>query len=792
MERKEQANRPELLAPAGSFEALKTAVACGADAVYFGCSAFSARAYAKNFAGDELRQAIDYCHLRGVKAHAAVNTLILDREMKEALATVAELYELGVDALIVQDVGLIAALRANFPDLPLHASTQMAVHTPAGVRAVANLGVERAVLAREVSLKDIQAIRQEVPTVELEAFVGGAMCTSVSGLCLFSSLVGGRSGNRGECAQPCRMKFAFEGEQGYLLSMKDLCALDLVGELCELGVASLKIEGRMKRPEYVGASVLAYRAAIDGRGDLNEARKMLLRAFHRGGFSDGYFLERDGKVAPERPGNWGVPVGKLTHNGIDLTLPVVTGDELCVRRPGADEDETVIAKHDLPQGFSRFSGLKGEGLTVYRTVDKAQNDNVLRTARESPRTALAAVALTARCGEPLSFTMRALGQEAAAAGNEVQPAQNAPATPEKLRALAGKLGGTPFSLGTFDCDTDGAAFVPASAVNELRRKAVEELSAKIVAQGRRAHRAPALPPLPTNAEKPERPVLVAQVAALEQAKAAVEGGAQELYVQPRLFTAGNLQRLAAPALEKGLPVFAVLPPVLLGEEEKLAYDAVFSAGPGTFSGAVASNIGNISVLKQEFADVRGDFTLNIANSQSAAAYRALGLGRAALSAELTAAQIRDIINHLPAEVVVYGRLPLMHLLHCPERARRGKCAKDCFVGCSAKPRALTDRRSVEFALLPLTVAPGRCNVQVLNSLPLDGLRVFGPLAACGASAWRLNFTTESGAEVKARLAAYRQALAAGEVRPLERSTAGRFARGFLTAQARLQERRPTT
>lgn len=233
----------ELLAPAGSFESLIAAVQNGADAVYFGTGSFNARASAANFKGEELQRALDYCHARGVDAHITMNTLLLDREFGRALEVAAELYRLGADALIVQDIGLIAALRRCFPDLPIHASTQMTVHNAEGVRACARMGLSRAVLAREVSLEEIRQIRAQ-SSLPLETFVHGAMCVSVSGQCLMSSFLGGRSGNRGGCAQPCRMPCKLGEASGYLLSMKDLCMLEHLEELQLCGVASLKIEGQ--------------------------------------------------------------------------------------------------------------------------------------------------------------------------------------------------------------------------------------------------------------------------------------------------------------------------------------------------------------------------------------------------------------------------------------------------------------------------------------------------------------------------------------------------------------------
>ena len=773
--------KPELLSPAGSFEALIAAVQSGADAVYLGAGSFNARAYAKNFTADELQKAVDYCHVRGVSVHVTMNTLLLDKELEAALQTAKDLYCMGVDALIVQDVGLISLLRKNLPDFPLHASTQMAVHDENGVLAVQNLGMTRAVLSREVSIEGMKRIRSATD-FPLEVFAGGAMCSSVSGLCLHSSFIGGRSGNRGACAQPCRMKYRLNGKEGYLLSMKDLCMLDRVEELSELGVISLKIEGRMKRPEYVAVVTEAYRRAIDGEiTDLPKLRRNLLRAFNRGGFSEGYADGRDGVVAPERPGNWGVPVGKIKKGRVELITPLNAGDELAVRENGADQDLTVTVRKDFPVGSASISELSSprlEGLTVYRTVDAALNEETLARVEAQPRRTEVSAFLHAQVGEPLSLTLSAMGFSATASGDVVTPAKTAAADEAKLRAQAAKLGNTPFSLGDFSAYLgEQPAFVAVSELNRLRREAADALEQQIAESRRRT--------LPVNQlinTAPARksaecgtPELIVQIAAPEQAERALSFGVNTLYIQPQLWEKKQFLPFTQLAQKHGAKLFPVLPPLTMDDNLKKAIDLLTSFPSGTFSGAVASNIGQVAPLCKVFTDVRGDYTLNITNTPSAAAHATMGLSKVTLSVELTVPQIRDIINsNISAELIVYGTIPTMHLLHCPTREQLGRCAKDCFLGAK---RTLTDRRDVDFSLHPVSQKPGRCDVMLLNSLPLDGLRVFDELKGIGASAWRLNFYQEDAKTVAERIEAYQEALRGGAVLPVEPSTAGHFTRG---------------
>ena len=398
---------PELLAPAGDMECLYAAVAAGADAIYVGGKRFGARAFAKNFDMDELALAVRYCHVHGVKLYVTLNTLIEDKEMAEAVEYAAELYRIGIDALIVADLGVISAIRRYVPDLELHASTQMSVHNSLGVTEAANLGATRVVVARELSLENIKSVVDNSPA-EIEVFLHGALCVCHSGQCLFSSMVGGRSGNRGECAQPCRLPF--NGGK-YPLSLKDLSLANHIPALIESGVASLKIEGRMKAPEYVYAVTSIYRRLLDENRPANaKENEILRRAFSRGGFTDGY-----------------------------------------------------------------FTGKTERGMTGIRSEADKQDSRALETVDIQPKKHKVKATVSLRLGQPSEMTVTDGVRSATAYGQSPSVAENSPLNEDGVKARLAKMGNTLLSLSPEDIELtlDDNINLPPSALNALRREAAE-------------------------------------------------------------------------------------------------------------------------------------------------------------------------------------------------------------------------------------------------------------------------------------------------------------------------------
>ena len=405
--------KPEILAPAGSAESLIAAARAGADAVYLGTKLLNARKNAENFDFDELKNAVDYCHKHNVKVHLALNTIVSDGEMQDALDIVKYACEIGVDAIIVQDLGLAEMIHICAPDMPMHASTQMSVQTAAGLKRLKRLGFTRAVLPRELSKEEIRSLCENSP-IELECFVHGALCMCVSGQCLFSAMLGSRSGNRGSCAQPCRLPFKVEYGTGHDLSLKDLSLIDYINEMADMGVCSFKIEGRMKRPEYVAAAVKACKNAVDGITD-TELRNDLRSVFSRSGFTDGYYQNKLGFDM----------FGTRQKDDVTAAAGVLKKLEKLYEKESAD------TKID----FS-FTALKDEP-----------------------------VSLAAHSGRKNVFVE----------GDVPQTALNKATTKESVEAQLLKLGGTRFFAGDIDIELDDNLFIPVSELNKLRRKAVEKI-----------------------------------------------------------------------------------------------------------------------------------------------------------------------------------------------------------------------------------------------------------------------------------------------------------------------------
>lgn len=601
-----------LLSPAGSPESLLAALKSGADGVYFGGAAFNARRGAANFSDAEMEKALDLCHLYGAKAFITMNTLLTDRELPEAMAYARFLYRAGADALIVCDMGLIQGLRRELPDLPLHGSTQLGIGDIPGARLLQRLGLSCGVLARETSLSSIAAIRRAVD-LPLEAFVHGALCMSFSGACLYSSMAGERSGNRGTCAQPCRKPCALNrrpGEGDYALSLSDLCMLEHLGDLEKAGVSWLKIEGRMKRPAYVAGVTAAYRAALDGAGpaELAEHRQRLLALFDRGGGRTGYFYGDDGITGCVAHGDPPAALVRQMEQALQATdrrLPVQVG--LTVR-----QGEASKLRLSLDEGIrSRFPG-PGE--------------------------------------------VTAMGPAPAQA--------NKPQDPQRYLAQGEKLGGTPFVSQGGEIQGDAWAFLPVREINELRRQAVEALEASL--RLRRQLPAPAGRPTCPAAPFTGETGILAAVRTQAQARAAAQAGADMVALEAGL---GAEQALAAlQPLRETCKLLICLPGASVQGRETERLAALLQSP--LLDGALAGNLGQIGLMEGLPLRIAGP-QLGAFNREGVQALKALGFHRVVLSLELTKAQMRDILAVEAAGVSGYGRAQLMQLFHCPIREQVG-------------------------------------------------------------------------------------------------------------------------
>ena len=620
---------PELLAPAGDSACLRAAVAAGADAIYLGGVRFGARAFAKNFDEESLRSAVRYAHSHGVRIYVTLNTLIYDKELCEAVEYAKSLHGMGVDALIVADIGVISAIRRAVPELPLHASTQMGVHNLAGAEAAAALGCERVVLARECSSKDIGAITER-STAEIEVFLHGALCVCHSGQCLFSSLVGGRSGNRGECAQPCRLPYG----NGYPLSLRDLSLAAHIPELIESGVSSLKIEGRMKSADYVYAVTAIYRRLLDEHRAATESEaRRLAEIFSRGGFTDGYFTARTAK---------------------GMTGTRSSADKQASRELSGQE----IPELKLPVSMSlRIVRGGASELTVSATV-------------------------TTRCdGKCIAISEMVFGQEPT-------EAITSPLTEASVKERISKLGGTSFELAEdgFSLTLDDGLNLPPSAINALRRDAVEKLNCKLsftldtLTNVKKRGTGGVLPKFEqkVNLRKIKRSLLLLEPALFDKIGSECCNANVDIIFVP-LFSYRNIKD------KTGVGLY--LPPVVMESEWERALTELDLA---IADGADTVLIGNISWLAA--AAERGmrpvlDFRMNITNSETKRAYEAMGVESFILSPELTLPMARDI----GGSVITLGRIPLMLTERC--------FIKDSF-GCDSCGKArLRDRTGAAFPMV---------------------------------------------------------------------------------------------
>ena len=697
----------ELLSPAGGWEAMVAAVQNGADAVYMGFGGLNARRSARNFTDEEFREAVAYCHLRGVKVYLTLNTLVTDRELPAAAEALKKASDMGVDAILIQDWGIWRLAREIAPDVPLHASTQMSLHTLGGACRAAELGLERVVLARELSRRDIHTITLDCPA-EIEVFGHGALCMCYSGQCEMSAVIGGRSGNRGACAQPCRLPYGVNEKAagGHPLSLKDANLADYVQELEQMGVACLKLEGRMKRPEYVAVITGIYRRLLDEkRGPSREESRQLEAAFSRSGFTDGYYKGR-------------------------------TGPEMFGTRPeNAPEPKELFAR--AKAGYSR----------------------------EDSRRVPVDMVCTLRAGEPVSLTASAGGHVVRAEGPTPEEARNRALTAEELQSRLEKTGGTVFRPRETRVELEEGLMLPASAVNALRRQALEGLEAALAQPPVRRTGTPS--PLPQAQPGPDAPVLTCSIMRPEQLTEPL-AQCETVYVPAELLEKLDLDRWA-----EMTHICAVLPRIFRTEDQA-ALRALLQQHREHLSAVAIGNLGHLPITEGLGLPLWGDLGLNLFNSESLLFWKELGLEAAAVSMELRWQQLRDLRKVLPCEAVVYGRLPLMIMENCVIRNElgcrdAGRDYADRSPACRCgQENVLVDRTGAQF---PLVGQWGhRCEIENSKVLFLADKPEWRQL---GLTRARLRFTTESPEECARVLQAYQ---GRSDYRP-DQLTRGLFYRG---------------
>ena len=663
----------ELLSPAGSPEGVIAAVQNGADAVYMGMGAFNARRGAKNFTDEEFVKAVRYCHVRGCKVYVTLNTLVNDREMRDAVAAAKLASDAGADALIVQDLGMSYAIRCALPDIPLHASTQMSLHNLAGVEAAAEMGITRAVLARELSFEQIRFITKNA-SIETEVFVHGALCFCHSGQCYMSALIGRRSGNRGLCAQPCRLQYSLGGRMDdHPLSLKDNCLVDQIRRLEEVGVASLKIEGRMKRPEYTGIVTGVYAKAIrEQRNPDKEEMELLEKTFSRQGFTQGYFIG-----------------DKLDMFGVRS-------------EPDKDADKIFAA--------ARKQYAEGEMRRVpvhfYTVLEKGEHIKAIAFDDD--------------------------GHKAIATGPVPERAKRQGLTEQYLTEQMFKTGGTPYNCIENKAKAEPGLYLPASEINELRRKLIAQLSAeREKAPGRRTLRIPAPP---VNVPAISDPVRIYQVRTAEQLTPELAELKPDYIYFPAMELAENFDPLR-PFIDNGARPVAVMPRVITDDQSREVYAALEKLFDYGVNEALTGNLGHVFIARQAGMKVRGDFGLNAFNSYTLRVLQDAGFISATASFELRLAQIKAMAKPIDTELIIYGRLPLMVSDQCIIRQSAGRC------NCQT-PGQLSDRMGSVFPV----VKEFGCRNVIYNAHKLYLADKRDDLYALGLWGLRMLFTTESPRE----------------------------------------------
>ena len=602
----------ELLSPAGSPEAVIAAVQNGADAVYLGLGEFNARRGAKNFTDDEFEKAMRYCRIRGCKVYVVLNTLVNDRELQGAVESAALASELGADGLIVQDLGLVKSIRHALPDIPIHASTQMSLHNLAGVEAAAEMGVTRAVLARELSLEQIRFISKNA-SIETEVFVHGAFCFCHSGQCYMSSLIGRRSGNRGMCAQHCRLQYSLGGRMDdYPLSLRDNCLVDRIQELEEAGVACLKIEGRMKRPEYSAIVTGIYAKAIkEHRKPSREEMELLEKAFSRQGFTQGYF---DGSKK----------------------------DMFGVRGEPDKESEKIFAATRKAYADGE---LRRVDVHFYTVAEKGERIKAIAFDDD--------------------------GNKAMALGPVPERANRQGLTESYLTEQMFKTGGTPYNCVENRAKADPGLYLPASEINELRRTLVSQLSEQRAKPP--ARRRGRLPETPKNVPAISDPAVIFQVLTEDQLTPELAELKPDYLYVPALVMAEHFDKVR-PFIEQGARPVAVLPRVITDDQSREIHAALEKLFDFGVNEALVGNLGHIFLARSVGMKLRGDFGLNAFNSHTLDVLSRAGFLSATASFELRLAQIKAMAKPLDTEIIIYGRLPLMVSDQCVIKNSAGRCS----------------------------------------------------------------------------------------------------------------------
>lgn len=722
----------ELLAPVGDQDSLKAAVGSGADAVYLGAKTFSARESASNFTIDELIKIINYCHLHDVRVYTAVNTLLRDKEIEEASKLIEPLYNAGVDSIIIQDFGAATVIKEMFPGLPLHASTQLGVHNISGAKWAEQFGFSRAILSRETNIESIKAIRENTD-IELEAFVHGALCSSFSGQCLFSSFIGRRSGNRGRCAQPCRMFYELYDKtgkinSGYLLSTKEMCTIGTLKDMIDAGVSSFKIEGRARRSEYVSLVVRSYRRAID---DILEGKEInegvliddLMRMYNRGGFTTGYYYGNRDITAIERPNNWGVLIGSVekTDNKkiyIKSKFELNIGDGLEFVG-SASKCSCAIRNISIKNGLYVIDAIKdvAAGDKVYRNSDSKLLEKERENIKNEKKVILKAE-FSARIDKFAMLTVTDdKGNKAVINSlHKVQESLKGFDMQKQAKKSIGKTGGTDFEFSDIKIIAEKNSWMPISEISSMRRQCIEIITEQRLSDMMLYEPQPIKTTEPVkNILKSKEKTILLQTGNIDNIKAAINNGVSKIFYAPENFNKITFKKIKDFG-EFG-EIYIKMPIYLLNNDET-AIRELFSEYSNVFKGVVISHITQLELAKEYFKNIIGGAELNVFNSSSLKYLNENGVDECILSPELNIPQAAAIAGE-GKYIITQGKLTLMNLPHCPMYESR-KC------NCNGLSDVwLKDRKGYELPLKRSKVV--NCNIRVLNGVELSALPVIDKL-----------------------------------------------------------------
>ena len=752
----------ELLSPVGDLDCLKAAVQNGADCVYFGASNFSARAFASNF--DDLELAINYAKIRGVKTNLTLNTLIKNDEFEDAYNLAKKAYELGIDAIIVQDLGLATRLIKDFPDLPIHASTQMSIHNLQGTLKLQNLGFKRVVLARELCANEIEYICQN-SNVEIECFIHGALCISYSGQCLFSSLVGGRSGNRGKCAQPCRLPYELVQngnetiDKGFLLSTKDLCGLDYIPFLINAGVTSFKIEGRMKTPEYVATVTRIYRKYIDLALSGNpyvideKDKKDLLQVFNRGLSSNGHLDKEPNKnlIYPIKPNNMGLPLGIIQkYNKTKGHITLKLQEELCVgdcistqKENGSyNVSELMVKNKNIKIGnignlvtIGRMKGNISVGNKVYKISSKVLKDNALNSFKTENRKIPLNIKLFIQNNKNISAVVNSCSKYDLYKNLNFEYTSNIipntsinkPLDQDTIIKQFSKTNNSIYEFKKIKIILDDNLFLPISSLNDLRRTILENIEKQTLDKIKRTSNC-CYTPIVSNASNLKNNYKISLLLNdlnLEYDYSKLNG-VHNLYIPLKFFVNKNYENILK-VLNKKFSTYIYLPTIIRANYRNLFYDNIVNTTKKyNIKGIVLSNISNFMLISDLYKNNKNleliaNYTFNIYNNETINKLNDLQISKYIVSPELDKLSILNLYGNPQKELIVYGKIPLMNMNYCL-LGKSNKCYPNCNSLCTNKNRYfLKDRLGLHFDIVPdnIQTVTTIYNCKTLSICPTD-------------------------------------------------------------------------